>query len=324
MEAGVTPPRLLEAVVTRLVPPMAREEVAGDLWERYRSPLGYVADAAQVVPFIVIRQVQRGSDGSLAALLGLVLFASFGGIWPGQGSLGAFVASGCCLGALLLRDAYRATDAWTARRALGDVTALLAGLLLSQSIVRLALGFAIGGFVFSALLMVFLRSGIELTNTGARLRMAALPDPGDELRALERNVRMRLAFETGTLALLGGAALWFGLTANRPVVAGIACGWASPTLLLVVFRLLRSRRPLPILAELERQRGERQFAWWWLTTPLFAGLAFDTLLSLQQPGTALTGIAASLMLAGLLVQLAVRRRELLGEKISQLKDLAAD
>lgn len=320
----MTPPRLLEAAVTRLVPPMVREEVAGDLCERYRSPLAYLADAARVVPFIVARQVRRGSDGSLVALLGLVLFSSLGGIWPGQGGLAAFVATGCCLGALVLRDAYRATDAWTVRRALGDVMALLAGLLVSQLIARLSLGFAIGGFVFSAMLMLFLRSGIELTNTGARLRMAALSDPGDEYRALERNLRMRMALETGALALLGGVALWFGLTANRPIVAGIACGWASPTLLLVAFRLLRSRKPLPMLAELERQRRERQFAWWWLAAPLFAGLAFDTILSLQQPGTALTGIAAGLMLAGLLAQLTVRRRELLGEKISQLKDLAAN
>jgi len=330
MEPGVNsgPPRILEAAVMRLIPPLAREEVAGDLWERYRSPAGYLADALRVLPFTLWRQLRRASDGPLVLLLGVAMYASFGGLWPGRGEIPALVATGCCLGALLLRDAYRSGDGWTFRRALGDALALLAGVLVARSLVTLPIGWAIGGFVFPALLMLLLRSGMELTNTGGRLRMAMLADPDAEFRALARNMRLRASFETAVFGLLGGAALWFGLIAQHAIVSVVAGAWASPTLLLVGWRLVRgSGQGAPrqdLITELERQRRERQFAWWWLAAPLFAGLALNTVLALQRPGAALSGVATGLMLAGLLVQLAVRRRELIGGKITQLKDLAAN
>ena len=34
---NAAPPAVLERAVTRLIPPAAREEVAGDLYERFRS-----------------------------------------------------------------------------------------------------------------------------------------------------------------------------------------------------------------------------------------------------------------------------------------------
>ena len=52
MEARLNagPPRMLERAIERLIPPLVREEVAGDLWERFRSPARYVADAAAALP----------------------------------------------------------------------------------------------------------------------------------------------------------------------------------------------------------------------------------------------------------------------------------
>jgi hypothetical protein len=62
MEQGLTnrkPPRLLEYLVSVLVPVNYREQVLGDLSERYRSPLRYLADAASAVPAAIICQMRR-------------------------------------------------------------------------------------------------------------------------------------------------------------------------------------------------------------------------------------------------------------------------
>ena len=44
------PPKTFEALVAVLVPPACREEVLGDLHERYGSPRQYGLDAASTVP----------------------------------------------------------------------------------------------------------------------------------------------------------------------------------------------------------------------------------------------------------------------------------
>src|ERR1700761_5362703 len=51
-----TPPPLLERLVLFFIPPAARETVAGDLCELYRSPLDYAASAARTVPFVLASQ----------------------------------------------------------------------------------------------------------------------------------------------------------------------------------------------------------------------------------------------------------------------------
>ena len=48
------PPRIVEAVAGALLPASRREDVLGDLHERYTSPLGYVRDAVQLIPIVAI------------------------------------------------------------------------------------------------------------------------------------------------------------------------------------------------------------------------------------------------------------------------------
>ena len=49
---NVTPPKFLVFLVRLLLPRICREHVLGGLYERYRSPFGYAADAAGAVPAV--------------------------------------------------------------------------------------------------------------------------------------------------------------------------------------------------------------------------------------------------------------------------------
>src|SRR5579862_6516694 len=76
----VTPPKFLESLVRRLLPPAVREQVLGDLHERYESPLGYIADAASVVPAAVFGQLRRSTPIPLRLLETVIIYSSiFGG-----------------------------------------------------------------------------------------------------------------------------------------------------------------------------------------------------------------------------------------------------
>ena len=199
---------------------------------------------------------------------------------------------------------------------------------------RLPLGWLIGGFVFTGIVMALLRSGIELANTGLRPGLAAVPDPAEDFRRFRRNLRLRAMIETVALAVPAGVAAWFGLTANRRGVAFEAGAWAGITLLLIAWRWLRGgARAMPgtlpagqslahYIAELKRQQAARGMAWWWYFAPLFAGIAFNTIalgVVAQRPLPALAGLAACAALAVLIARVGARRRERLGDKIAQLE-----
>ena len=60
MHAG--PSKTAEAIVAVFVPPACREEVLGDLHERYRFPLQYGLDALRTVPLVIISKIRRTAD----------------------------------------------------------------------------------------------------------------------------------------------------------------------------------------------------------------------------------------------------------------------
>ena len=56
------PPERVENMVGWLLPPACREEVLGDLYERYASPVYYVLSAVSVLPRVILSQIQRNTD----------------------------------------------------------------------------------------------------------------------------------------------------------------------------------------------------------------------------------------------------------------------
>jgi hypothetical protein len=345
MTAG--PPAALERALLWVIPPQVREEVAGDLWERYRSVPGYLADLIRTLPWIVASQGRLATEPSLFLLISFTLVASLGGLEPGRAEVGvsvplkALATALPSLVTLLLRNAYRQKETWGGARAVGDVVWLGIALLLSRTAVALTapsyalpIGWLIGGFVFTAIVMVLLRSGLEVSNTGLRPGLAEVADPRDDFARFRCNAKLHSGIEVGALGTIAGVAAWFGLTADRPIVSLIAGVWAAMTLLLVVHRWLRGgthavpetltvRQALTeYVGELKRQRAASSLAWWWYFMPLFVGIGFSTIafgLIAQRPLATITGVAASVAFAAMIVRVSARRRERLTEKITQLE-----
>src|SRR5215471_10415500 len=122
------PPAVMERVARLLIPPAAREEVVGDLWERYRSPLSYASEALSVMPFLVASQIRRNTNVPALAIAAFVFFVfCFGGIAAIDAPtdvprwLRAAVPTVAALIGLVLRDAYRRNEVQPARRAAFDI-----------------------------------------------------------------------------------------------------------------------------------------------------------------------------------------------------------
>jgi len=71
------PSRVLEAIVGLLTPPVCREIVLGDLYERYRSPLHYISDAWYAIPCVVYSRVRRTADPGVLLMDAMLLYVCF-------------------------------------------------------------------------------------------------------------------------------------------------------------------------------------------------------------------------------------------------------
>lgn len=72
-----SPPDWLERLAGILIPPACREEVLGDLRERYRHPAQYVIDLIATLPFLVLSRVRRTTDMQLFMTDALLVYGSF-------------------------------------------------------------------------------------------------------------------------------------------------------------------------------------------------------------------------------------------------------
>jgi len=104
MPAG--PSRTAERIVAMLVPPACREEVLGDLHERFLSRSQYVRDALHVVPLVILSRIRRTADPQIWLMQGFALYVSF--------VVTAWLMDGAILGEQwgLLRLAIPAAMAW--------------------------------------------------------------------------------------------------------------------------------------------------------------------------------------------------------------------
>jgi len=109
------PSRIAEAIVAVLIPPACREEVLGDLYERYHSPLQYGLDAARTVPLVIASRIRRTTNPQVLLMQAFVLYESFlGAVWfRDRGFLNTpwvlprlAIPSAMALLGLILEDAY--------------------------------------------------------------------------------------------------------------------------------------------------------------------------------------------------------------------------
>jgi hypothetical protein len=74
------PPKSVEAFVALLVPSASREEVLGDLYERYSSLQQYSLDALRTVPLIILSRIRRTVNPMMLMMQAFALYLSFLGV----------------------------------------------------------------------------------------------------------------------------------------------------------------------------------------------------------------------------------------------------
>ncbi len=71
------PSRIAEAIVAIFVPPACREEVLGDLHQRYSSPGQYAVDAARTIPLVIVSRMRRTANPQVLLMQAFALYESF-------------------------------------------------------------------------------------------------------------------------------------------------------------------------------------------------------------------------------------------------------
>lgn len=73
---AASPPKRLERIVEILLPPSCREEVIGDLHERYSSPGQYIAEALKVLVLMNFSRIRRTTDSQLLLTQALLTYGA--------------------------------------------------------------------------------------------------------------------------------------------------------------------------------------------------------------------------------------------------------
>jgi hypothetical protein len=109
------PSKSAEALVAILTPPACREEVLGDLYERYRSPAQYGFEALITIPLVILSRIRRTADPQVVLMQALALYLAFlGAAWfrdarllsQEWGMLRLALPPAITLFALVVNDAY--------------------------------------------------------------------------------------------------------------------------------------------------------------------------------------------------------------------------
>ena len=318
------PPDWLERIVLLAIPPAARESVAGDLWETYRSPRQYAAEALRTVPFVIASQMRRNLNLPALMLQGVLIFIFLGG------SLTLIL-----LLVLLLRSAYQETMRPCPQQVFRETILLSSGVMallflimsLKAPVVRAGVDHAtwFGLFLDALFLSPFLclfRAGLILRGDRAKL-LTEGELPGDELgrefsKFRKTNLRHNLL---QAVALVLAAACSFFLSGNA-LVTGLFVlaslymlrNSAQDTSCQLDFVSLRARYQ----RELARQQHLRHFLRWLWFTPVLVALDTRLAVTAGQPITVFLNCVAVAILCFLVAALDREHRGRVQEQIGLL------
>lgn len=71
------PPKFLESFFAVLIPPSCREEVLGDLCEKYASPLQYTILAIRTIPCVILSRARRVTEGPVLFMQALLIYGCY-------------------------------------------------------------------------------------------------------------------------------------------------------------------------------------------------------------------------------------------------------
>jgi hypothetical protein len=143
MDSG--PSKSAEALVAFFVPRACREEVLGDLHERYSSPCQYGLDALRTVPLVILSRIRRTADPQLLLIQAFALYVAFlATSWfqdeallcAPWGLLRLAVPAAMALLGLILEDAYANPERQSQLSLIRGPVAGLGLALVSQSMFR--------------------------------------------------------------------------------------------------------------------------------------------------------------------------------------------
>lgn len=101
------PSKAAEGIVAMLLPPACREEIVGDLHERFTFPPQYALDALRTVPLVVLSRIRCTLDLQILVIQAFALCISFwGAAWLADR---AFFEHPCAAAG---RDSTRYSSAW--------------------------------------------------------------------------------------------------------------------------------------------------------------------------------------------------------------------
>jgi len=140
------PSKAAEAIVAIFVPPACREEVLGDLHERYTSTRQYGVEALRTVPLVIMSRIRRTADPQVLLMQAFAWYVSFlGAAWLRDraflneqwGLLRLAIPGAVAMFGLILEDAY-AKPGWRSPLCLARGPVLGLGLALaSQGMLRI-------------------------------------------------------------------------------------------------------------------------------------------------------------------------------------------
>jgi hypothetical protein len=113
------PSKALEAIVGLFVPPACREEVLGDLHEKYSGTAQYILLALQAVPCVIVSRIWRMTDARVLLMETLLIYASYlAAAWYTNKAFlyGRYGLSRLAVPAVLAVAFMMIEDAWSAAR----------------------------------------------------------------------------------------------------------------------------------------------------------------------------------------------------------------
>jgi len=210
------PSKVLEAIVGLLVPPACREEVMGDLHEKYTGPAQYLLLALQVVPCVIVGRIRRTTDALVLLTEALLIYGSF-------------------LAAIWYTDKTRLLDPWELVRLAIPTGLNLIALALEHAwdfearwplmLIRGgAIGISIAFNTYGACASLALVSAVEiLFRPGANLpEGAAGPALWLKQRSQSAVVSMGTKFSIAVATVITLEAIIQALTGVRPAIMGAA------------------------------------------------------------------------------------------------------
>jgi len=128
------PPEIVEDAIGWLLPPACREQVLGDLCERYISAARYAVDMLTVAPRVILSQIRRNTDARVFLATSCAICYSFA---AGSADFSNPDPAIAALLVLLLRNGYADSESRRLRAITLDV-ALAIGVAAFTQLVMLA------------------------------------------------------------------------------------------------------------------------------------------------------------------------------------------